>query len=401
MERNKGTNARTYVGTHPWLRFQIDLQRAPSKLWILLGAIQSKCEHVANAMLPPGIAKELHTLFLAKGVHATTAIEGNTLTEEQVRARIDRNLPLPDSKEYQGQEVDNIVAACNTLIAYVLEDEGECLLTLEKICEFNQLVLSGLPLEEDVVPGKIRKSSVGVADYRGAPAEDCEFLLKKLCDWINESKPAEGDEVVQAVLQAALAHLYLAWIHPFGDGNGRTARLVEVLILFRARVPTVAAHLLSNHYNQTRPEYYRQLSRASKSGGDVFPFLQYAAQGFFDGLNGQIDTIRKFQTEMTWRDYVYSQFRDQSGAASVRQRAIALALGLNDRKFFAPAQIRLLTPELAQMYAHKTAKTVSRDLNKLRELKLIQRTKRGHLVRANTDLLRSFLPKRRKRSLPQ
>ncbi len=397
----KVTKARTYLRTHPWLTFAADLKRAPAKLWMLLGAIQSKCEHVANAMLPPNVAKELHTLFLAKGVHATTAIEGNTLTEEQVRARINKMLPLPESKEYQGQEVDNIVAACNTLAAYALDDDSECQLTAEMICKFNKQVLVDLPVEEGVVPGAIRKTSVGVADYRGAPAEDCEFLLRQLCDWINESKPAQGDEVTQAVLQAVLAHLYLAWIHPFGDGNGRTARLVEVLILFHARVPTVAAHLLSNHYNQTRSEYYRQLSRASKSGGDVFPFLQYAAQGFYDGLNGQIDTIRKFQTEMTWRDYVYSQFRDQSSVASARQRAIALAMGLNDRRFFSSAQIRLLTPELAQMYAHKTAKTVSRDLNKLRELKLIQRTKRGHLVRANTDLLRSFLPKRRKKSSPQ
>ncbi len=79
-----------------------------------------------------------------------------------------------------------------------------------------------------------------------------------------------------------MAHLYIAWIHPFGDGNGRTARFLEVKILLRAGIPTVAAHLLSNHYNATRSAYYRQLQRASASGGYVAPFIQYALQGFID-----------------------------------------------------------------------------------------------------------------------
>jgi Fic family protein len=89
---------------------------------------------------------------------------------------------------------------------------------------------------------------------------------------------------VYAILKAVVAHLYLAWIHPFGDGNGRTARLVEFQILLSSGVPSPAAHLLSNHYNQTRSEYYRQLDRASKSGGELAPFIEYGARGFVAGL---------------------------------------------------------------------------------------------------------------------
>ena len=56
------------------------------------------------------------------------------------------------------------------------------------------------------------------------------------------------------------------------------------MILVISGVPAPAAHLLSNHYNQTRSEYYRQLGRASQSGGDVLPFITYAVRGFVDGL---------------------------------------------------------------------------------------------------------------------
>jgi len=82
------------------------------------------------------------------------------------------------------------------------------------------------------------------------------------------------------------------WIHPFGDGNGRTARLVEFQILLQAGIPSPAAHLLSNHYKQTRTEYYRQLATASRSGGNILPFIEYAVGGFVDGLKEQLALIR-------------------------------------------------------------------------------------------------------------
>ena len=111
-----------------------------------------------------------------------------------------------------------------------------------------------------------------------------------------------------------------------GDGNGRTARLVEFQILLGAGVPTPAAHLLSNHYNQTRTEYYRQLDRASKSGGDIVPFIEYAARGFVDGLREQLHKIRDQQWDVSWRSYVHEKFRDQSGTNAKRQRDLVLEL---------------------------------------------------------------------------
>ena len=106
---------RTFQETHPWITFRLDLGRVPWQTWMDLGAIQSKIEHVANALLAPEIADKLLFLYLAKGVHATTAIEGNTLSEEQVRDRIVNKTSLPASQAYLDKEVDNIVDACNTI----------------------------------------------------------------------------------------------------------------------------------------------------------------------------------------------------------------------------------------------------------------------------------------------
>ncbi|MCC6745869.1 MAG: Fic family protein, partial [Acidobacteria bacterium] len=64
------------MGTYPWITFRLDLSELSTETWMLLGEARSKCEHIAGVPLKPAVAERLHRLYLAKGVHATTAIEG-------------------------------------------------------------------------------------------------------------------------------------------------------------------------------------------------------------------------------------------------------------------------------------------------------------------------------------
>lgn len=384
---------RTYEKSHPWISFQLDLRPAAPRFWMLLGEAASKCDHVAGVPLKPSIARNLHSLFLAKGALATTAIEGNTLTEEQVLRHLKGELELPKSQEYLAREIDNIIQACNQiwddLAAGVPAD-----LTVEEILRFNRQILAGLEADPEVAPGEIRQHDVGVGRYRGAPPEDCLNLLGRLCRWLND--PAFGeeltDETAQAILKAVLGHLYLAWIHPFADGNGRTARLVEFKLLVAAGVPSTAAHLLSNHYNQTRSRYYRELDRSSKTGGGVLAFLTYAVEGLVDQLAEQITLIRNQQWEIAWNDFVYEHFRGQHSTTSQRRRDLVLAL--SQRPDFLPIDtIPNLTPPLAVAYATRTRRTLIRDLNALEEAGLVKE-KQGRF-RANKGIILAFLPGRR------
>lgn len=388
---------RTFEQTHPWIKFAIDLSEAPSRVWLLLGEAQSKCAHISNVPLLPATAQSLHLLYLAKGALATTAIEGNTLTEEEVARHLEGKLQLPPSKQYLVQEIDNIISACNQITS-VLGASGLAPLTRAQIESFNRQVFVGLEVEPEVVPGKIREHSVTVARYLGAPAEDCRYLLDRLCEWLDgrdfDVPPEQSDnDVVYALVRAILAHLYLAWIHPFADGNGRTARLLEFQILVASGVPSPAAHLLSNHYNQTRSEYYRQLEASSRSGGDVLPFLEYAVRGFVDGLRAQLEVVRQQQWDMTWRDYVHDRFRNIATESKDRQRH--LVLDLSNRAEPVPAsEISRVSPRVAAEYARKTPKTLSRDLNTLVEMGLLERSPAGYRARRETIL--AFLPLKRR-----
>lgn len=385
------TKMRTYERTHSWIKFELDLRNLEYQTWMLLGEAVSKTEHIAGVPLEPAAAKFLHSVYLAKGALATTAIEGNTLTEEEVQKHLEGTLELPPSRQYLGQEIDNIVEACNDIGQKVIN--GDCgPIRIDELYEYNKLVLRNLPLQEDVVPGEIRQHSVVVGRYRAAPAEDCEFLLAKYCEWFGNLQLPKGQEKPLSILVAVLSHLLFVWIHPFGDGNGRTARLIEFRYLLQAGFPTPAAHLLSNFYNLTRNEYYRNLDIASRAGG-FEKFVHYAVQGLVDQLREQLDYIRFQQWEATWRNHVYDSFKKGS-TAHLRRRRLVLELSkiTENEGWVKISEIPQVSAKLAPDYLTKTNKTLIRDLNTLVEMDLIQIKDRK--ARANKRVILAFLPAR-------
>lgn len=385
---------RKYESTHPWISFAVNLRSASPELWMMLGECQSKCEHLAKYPLRPEIAEEIHRMYMAKGVLATTAIEGNTLSEEEVRQIVEGKSKLPPSREYLEQEVSNIIDECNRILREVSAGQ-ELPLTTDRIKEINKTILNGLELAEGVIPGEIRRHEVVVAVYKGAPPQDCKFLLDQLCDWLNDptyfGHSSDNRSMVNGILKAILAHLYLAWIHPFGDGNGRTARLIELQILISSRVPSPAAQLLSNHYYNTRTEYYRQLHLASKSN-DIVPFIIYAVQGFLDGLKAQLEVVKEYVVDQVWNNYVTDQFVDKNKAADLRRRDLIEDLSRikDEPKALPYQQLTLISPRVAKHYANKTTRTLIRDIQELYKMKLVTYDK--GLVRARKEEILAFLP---------
>lgn len=388
------TGPGTFKKTHPWISFDFDLRRAPTNLWIALGEARSKCEHLAGVPLKPAVAEYLHRVYLARGVHATAAIEGNTLSEEQVLARMSGKAVVPESQKYLQQEIDNVLEVAEGIMVKAAAD-GRHDITTAEIRDYNLRLLNGLDCDAHVVPGAYRSCAVGVMDYKAPEWDDCGFLVANLCEWLNSDAFSAGDEdgvIVTGIVKAVVAHLYFAWIHPFGDGNGRTARMLEVRFLAEAGVPSPAVHLLSNHYNKTRSEYYRQLSAASKKQpGDIGAFLTYAVRGFIDQLRDQLAFVRQQQWDIAWVNYIYELYGQEKTIADKRQ--ISLLLALSGVEGVTPvSKLRYLSPVLAEMYAGKTSKTLTRDVNALTQKGLVERSAAG--IRARREMILAFLPKR-------
>ena len=157
MSSTTGHEEREYRTTHPWLSFTADLSQPPAEFWMLLGEARSKIEHIQGSLLKPSVADKLHVLFLAKGALATTAIEGNTLSEEQAVQAVEGTLVLPPSQEYLLQELRNIVKACNAIKDDLVAGGSPELLSVDEIKAFNRAVLDGLELDDGVVPGEVSR----------------------------------------------------------------------------------------------------------------------------------------------------------------------------------------------------------------------------------------------------
>src|SRR4030042_3986500 len=268
---------------YPHIKFERMWDSTPS-LYYMLGECNSLIKAITNTAIRPEYLKSLHSIALNKGAQATTAIEGNTLTIEDIE-KIQQGNKLPPSKQYLQIEVENILEAFNTILKKVIINKETILINAELIKSFHKMVGKNLGEHFQAIPGRFRTNNVIVGSYKAPDHQDVEPLIDSLCKWLRKEFHFEKNQsFIEAVLQSIITHIYIAWIHPFSDGNGRTARLLEFYLLLRAGVPDIESHVLTNFYNITRSEYYRQVENETNKR-DITEFISYAIQGFRDGLN--------------------------------------------------------------------------------------------------------------------
>jgi len=353
----------------------------------LLGQCYAYINSMINIPIQPDHHQQLLFLSLNKGALATTAIEGNTLTEEEL-VEILNGKDLMPSKKYQQQEVKNIIDAFNTILDELIKKKNPEIISVELIKRFNEMVGKNIGDNFNGNPGQFRRRNVTVGAYRPPSFEMVEDMVQKLCDWLlKEFHYGQGQTFNDAVIQAIVTHVYIAWIHPFLDGNGRTARLLEFYLLMRAGVPNIASHVLSNHYNDTRTEYYRQLQNASETG-ELSAFMEYALEGFCDGLENIIKTIHKDQTELTWKNYVHDEIekiQDKGKNKKTLQRIKQLAYYIRADRYYSISEIRIINNKIADEYISLNEITLRRDLDLLVEKGLLKTEKNKFC--ANYELL--------------
>ncbi|MDR2964760.1 MAG: Fic family protein [Treponema sp.] len=359
----------------------------------LLGQCYAYINSMANIPFQPDYHKQLLTVSLNKGALATTAIEGNTLTEEEL-AQVLNGKDLAPSKKYQQKEVENIIDAFNTILIELVNKRTPEIVSPELIKRFNKMVGKDIGENFNGNPGQLRKRNVTVGSaYRPPSFEMVETLVKKLCDWLlKEFHYGHDQNFDDAVIQAIVTHVYIAWIHPFLDGNGRTARLLEFYLLMRAGVPNIASHILSNHYNNTRTTYYHRLQKTTETG-DLSAFIEYALEGFCDGLENIINIIHKDQIEITWKNYIHDvieKMQDEGKSEKTLRRLRQLAYYIPGDRFYNINDIKIINSRIAKEYMKLNDITLRRDLEILVEKKLLKADKNKYS--ANHALLQSFLP---------
>ena len=364
----------------------------------MVGQCEAYVKAISESPILPHDHAELLRVSLIKGAIATTAIEGNTLSEDDLDQILKQQKHMPPSRAYQETEATNVISALNDLLDLVLNQDGSVIIKSDLILDLHKRIGRDLGETFDAIPGRFRTDSRVVGPYRAPDYRLVPGLMKQLCDWLYEEFHYDrGQTFADVIIQAIVAHVYLEWIHPFGDGNGRTGRLLEFYILLRGGNPNIASHILSNHYNETRPEYYRQLNSA-RQNQSLTEFIEYALLGFRDGLVQTLEVVQRSQFRIAWDRYVYDAFerrKMKNRNVFKRRRKQILALPLNQ-----PIHIDMiptLSIEIAREYSGMSPRTIQRDVDELEVLDLIERGTDRNMIRAKAQQLMSsgHLPKHR------
>jgi len=211
----------------------------------------------------PALQKDTRT----RNGHASTAIEGNPLTLEQVRA-LEEGRELSAVDERPKREVLNYFAG----LRYVEKHARKKAIRHEDIFELHRLLAD--TVMDQGQAGRYRTIGVRVGRHFPPAALAVSGLMFELLEWWNK-KSVE----LSPVLSSAILHYQFEWIHPFADGNGRTGRALALWELYRRGFDSHHIFSIDEYYWEDRPAYYDALDGVRRAGEDLTGWLEYCAEG--------------------------------------------------------------------------------------------------------------------------
>jgi len=284
-------------------KFVFSRNYAAEELAPLLIEARVLYEAVKDLPILPNLAAQLEEELIRRSILGTAALEGNPLSEEEV-ARIISEPKNVRTTERAEKEIQNLKAAYD-LLKRVQKSESVPKLDEKFIKDAHNVITLGIKYEHND-PGQYRNHLVKVGDREHGgiytPPKclaDIGALMTEYVEWMNTDEMMGLEPSIRAVL----AHYYLALIHPFGDGNGRTARLVEASLLYLSGIK-YAPIMLSNYYYRNMDDYFGAFSKSLRDKEhNVTAFVQFCLKGFVESLRELKTKITYLILKLTLRDY--------------------------------------------------------------------------------------------------
>jgi len=228
--------------------------------------------------LPAAAVRNLDEVYRVEWTYNSNAIEGNTLTLLETKLVLEEGLTIGGKKLREHFEVINHAEAIEYIRDMVNRDTE---LTEYILKSIHQLVLKNI---DDENAGKYRTINVRISGSQHVPPHYMSVpdKMEQFMQWYHEQ---EGK--MHPVELAAAFHFKFVYIHPFSDGNGRTARLLMNLILMKHGYPPAIVKAA----DANRLQYYEALERASVQD-DLAPFIQLIGQCVQDSLQRYIDAVK-------------------------------------------------------------------------------------------------------------
>ena len=248
--------------------------------------IEAVKQAIVDLPITPRVLANLRESARLFATHYSTTIEGNRLTQEQVAGVIGEGRHFP-GRERDREEVKGYYAALDEVERQVRRRVS---VDEESVQRLHALVMGGGKTR--VRPSIYRDGQNVIRDshtkgivYLPPEARDVPKLMRQLMEWLNRK-----DEL-PAPLRAGIAHYQFATIHPYYDGNGRTARLLATLILHLGGYSLKGLYALEEYYARGLKEYYEALTLGpshnyylGRAEADITPWVLYFIAGMAEAL---------------------------------------------------------------------------------------------------------------------
>lgn len=355
--------------THKSGKFVFSGKYSHEKLSDLLVEAKVLYRIVSDLPILPDIAAQIQEEIVRRSIFGTAALEGNPLTEERVAQIISESNSVKEMARAE-KEIANLKLAYNR-VAKLSAPDSVFELTEKAVKQIHAEITHEIESKYNV-PGNYRNhvAKVGDAEHGGVytPPKclaDIRILMKEYIAWINSKEIAQIDPA----LRAGLAHYYFGLIHPFGDGNGRTARLIEALLMQATGIKYVPV-MLSNFYHRNIDDYFWAFSKCIKNKeNDMTTFLEFVLKGVIDALNIIKDRITLFIRKFTLREY-YAVLKSSKQITERQHNFLVMLLELEYGKPFTLEDLFNVFP-LKILYEKISERTARRDLKKLSKLDLL------------------------------
>ena len=246
--------------------------------------------------------EELQKVQLKMEVAGTSRIEGADFAANELEIAL--RAQTPEQLMTRSQKQANCAISTYNWIAKLPDDRP---VTVALINEIHERIVTGCD-EDHCAPGKVRARdqnvTYGAPIHRGAiGGPDCEDALQKLTAVVQSSFQAHD-----AVIQALALHYHFAAIHPFQDGNGRTARALEALMLQRSGLKDALFIAMSNFYYDEKRSYLESLNAVGDSNHNLTAFLKFGLRGIALQANRLAQLIKAEVSKQIFRNLMHDLF---------------------------------------------------------------------------------------------
>ena len=288
--------------------------------------------------------------------HHSTHIEGTALSLEQAKSILEGKKVKGVSRDDE-KELLNYKKALDFISKYLGKDDP---VSEGIVREVHKILVKGVR-GENADPGNYRKIQNYVVNSRTrevvytppAPLE-VPHLMREFTEWINKA------EDVSPILVASIAQFQFVHIHPFIDGNGRTARLLSTLILYKTGYDFKRLFTISEYYDKDRPAYYQAIQAVRNNKMDMTGWLEY----FVDGLRSQMAEIQTKGEQLIKQDSQLQKIKkiglNKRQEKAVKRLIIKGTLSVNEYQSAASCIRRTAQRDLEELVKKNIVKVVAK-----------------------------------------